>query len=190
MKDRMDIEISEKFVTPVYLQLLNLDLSEIALTSFASDIKDDITDQIIETLLESKGWREKSVAAFYVSIKNKIRFTDNIGNALLKSEYPYSGKTFCLTLAEFNTPKGFRYLKDYLEIYLHRKNLWYDQGDAMAAISYLDTQNNLSETDTYLKDWNEFITDKPNWNLDQISQKFERNLAALKRVKEKVQHNN
>jgi len=59
-----------------------------------------------------------------------------------------------------------------LSYYLDKKSLDFDQGDALAAVIYLDKINKTNEADQYLQKWSEFVTDKPYLELNNIVSNF------------------
>ena len=61
--------------------------------------------------------------------------------------------------------------------------MWFDQGDAMGAIAYLDKMNGTEELNKHLDKWTDFVSDKDNWNLERSIEHFEKNVNALKEIK-------
>ena len=107
------------------------------------------------------------------SLKKFEAFEDHIGRLLLRSDLCFAGKLYCVALAEFNTTKGLDYLRRYLEYYLTRPDLDYNQGDAMGAVGYLDAKNRTSHFEGLQPLWNNYIK-AATWKPD-----FERNLARF-----------
>ncbi len=68
-------------------------------------------------------------------------------------------------LVEFNTTTGLRYLIRYLEYYLTRADLDYDQGDAMGAAAYLDQRNGTDELARLMPIWETYVQAK-SWKPD------------------------
>nr|WP_319571456.1 hypothetical protein [uncultured Draconibacterium sp.] len=73
---------------------------------------------------------------------------------------------------------------------MSKTDLWFDQGDAMAALIWLDNKNNT----TVIKDndsinrWMDFIQNKPNWNLDHYIDFFNRRMTKILKIKEIVKN--
>lgn len=113
----------------------------------------EITPSIVELLLAEYDWRPRKVGAFFAALKRLSSFEDHIGRLLLRSDVCYAGRLYCVALAEFNSPTGLDYLKRYLEYYLTRPDLHYNQGDAMGAIDYLDRINGTTHFKRFQPLW-------------------------------------
>jgi hypothetical protein len=70
-------------------------------------------------------------------------------------------------------------LHQYLDYYLTQSNLWFDQGDVMAALGYLDNENGTNERGRHLAAWTTFIGNKPTWELQQSDELFAQRMAAI-----------
>ena len=101
-------------------------------------IKSKITPEIIKSSLGDFNWRTRQTGAYFAAISNQKECIEYIGTHLLKSEVCYAGSVYCLVLSYFNTTQCVDYLNTYLEYYLTKYDLWFDQRDAMQAIAYLD----------------------------------------------------
>ena len=134
-------------------------------------------------ILGDFNWRTRSVGAFYAALKGLTGFQDQVGGLLLKSEVCYAGTSYCLTLTVFNNQKSIDYLNQYLEYYLAQKDLWFDQGDAMGAVAYLDKQNGTDVLKQHLVKWSDFVSNKEMWDLDKSIGLFEDRVIALKEIK-------
>ena len=119
----------------------------------------------------------------FTSIIDYREFEETIGIHLLKSEVCYAGEGYCMTLASLNTDKSIEFLKKYLDYYLIRKDLWYDQKDAMAAINWLDKINNTNILNSFMDQWKSFVSDKPYWNLDSSIDYFNKKMTRLNEIK-------
>ena len=60
------------------------------------------------------------------------------GSFLLASEVCCAGLTYCVALASFGTPRDADLLVAYLDRYLRRPDLAYDQTVAMSALLFID----------------------------------------------------
>jgi hypothetical protein len=96
-------------------------------------------------------WRTRSTGSYFAGIKNAVQFQEIIGIHLLKSEVCYAGSEYAITLALFNTERSVYYLNLYLEYYLTKSELYFDQGSAITALKYLDEINNTNHREKHLK---------------------------------------
>lgn len=107
---------------------------------FVRDLREDagvITAQEIATLLEG-GWRERRTAAWLVAVSRRTEFRERLGELLLASEVCCAGLAYCVALASFGTPRDADLLAAYLDRYLRRPDLAYDQTVAMGALVFID----------------------------------------------------
>lgn len=129
-------------------------------------VKNDLSPEIVKQLLGYFDWRSRISGAYFSAIMDYTEFEDFIGIHLVKSEVCYAGEGYLIALASFNTDKSIDYLKKYLDYYLSKPALWFDQGDAMAALIWLDNKNDstLIKDNNYMDKWTDFVGNKPNWN--------------------------
>jgi hypothetical protein len=111
------------------------------------------------------------------------QFEGTIGELLLRSEVCYAADGYCVALASFATPGTIDYLKRYLEFYLRRPDLWFDQDDAMAALCWLDQQQGSDYASPFLPLWSDFVANKPNWDLEGSKEAFARQMARLEQLR-------
>lgn len=169
-------EFINKFVVPFYMASLSGD--RVNIEQFATVAK-EITLDDVKLLLGDFNWRTRISAAFFAAINNYSELDEIIGRHLVKSEVVYAGDGYCLALATFGTDKSKEYLKKYLDYYLERKDLWYDQNDAICALEYLDKDSALK----YMEQWNSFVADKPNWNLNKHRKYFADEMSTLELIR-------
>jgi len=96
-----------------------------------------ITANEITTLLQG-GWRERRTAAWLVAVSRRTEFRERLGELLLASEVCCAGLAYCVPLASFGTPRDADLLATYLDRYLRRPDLAYDQTVAMGALMFID----------------------------------------------------
>ncbi|MFF7534272.1 DUF6000 family protein [Streptomyces bobili] len=148
MRDvRSDPELRElvrRFVTPDrrYLRLGGgvLRLTPVERSAFVRNLAQaayEITPAELGILLEG-GWRERKTAAWLVAVAHRTEFRDLIGRLLLASEGPYAGAAYCVALAKFGSPADAELLGAYLDHYLSRPDLDYDQAVVLGTLLYLD----------------------------------------------------
>ncbi|GGW60841.1 DUF6000 family protein [Streptomyces galilaeus] len=148
MRDvRSDPELQElvrRFVTPDrrYLRLGGsvLRLNPVERSAFVRNLAQaayEITPAELGILLEG-GWRERKTAAWLVAVAHRTEFRDLIGRLLLASGGPYAGAAYCVALAKFGSPADAELLCAYLDHYLSRPDLDYDQAVVLGTLLYLD----------------------------------------------------
>lgn len=179
----LDQDFIEKFVQPFYMNLFRLGYGKNEIKGQVKAILPEISSDVVEKLLGDFNWRTRSVGAFFAALKGLTDFQDQIGRLLLKSEVCYAGASYCLALTEFNNQKSIEYLSQYLDYYLSQKDLWFDQGEAMGAIAYLDRQNGTNRLKKHLDKWTAFVSNKDRWDLQESIDLFEANMSALKEIK-------
>lgn len=94
-----------------------------------------ITPDEITTLLEG-GWRERRAAAWLIAVGRRTEFRERLGELLLASEVCCVGLAYCVALAGFGAPRDADLLAAYLDRYLRRPDLDYDQTVAMGALVF------------------------------------------------------
>ncbi|WUA47503.1 DUF6000 family protein [Streptomyces sp. NBC_00273] len=97
----------------------------------------EITPAELGILFEG-GWRERKTAAWLVAVAHRTEFRDLIGRLLLASGGPYAGAAYCVALATFGTAADAELLSAYLDHYLSRPDLDYDQPTVLGTLLYLD----------------------------------------------------
>lgn len=97
----------------------------------------EITPRELGVLLDS-GWRERKTTAWLIAVARRTEFRERLGELLLASGGPYAGSAYCVTLATFGTAADAELLVSYLDHYLRRPDLYYDQPAAIGALLHLD----------------------------------------------------
>jgi hypothetical protein len=175
-------EKSEKWVKPFYLSFFTED----SLKLLRGQIH-EVDSALIESLLKQFNWRTRSVGACLVAATKSELFLDWVGKLLLRSDVCYAGKGYCLALAALNSAKSVTYLDSYLRYYLQEPQLCFDQGDALAALIYIDKVNGMTHHESHLESWQTFTADKPNWDLREIVVRFERKISLLEGIRKNSQ---
>lgn len=147
-------DFTDQWVRPFYMNLRHSDDDWV---STIQQLKGQITDEIIFKNLGDFNWRPKATGAFFAAVQGATHFTDVIGTHLLKSEVCCSGSQYARTLASFNTDKSIEYLNRYLEYYLTRIDLVFDQVSVMTALVYLDEENQTNEKAKHAVKWQAYI---------------------------------
>ncbi|RZB19727.1 hypothetical protein StrepF001_12190 [Streptomyces sp. F001] len=138
------LALVRRYVTPErrYLKLSGslLRMRSPEYDRFVRDLGEDaglINAQEIATLLEG-GWRERRTAAWLVAVSRRTEFRERLGELLLASKVCCAGLAYCVALASFGTPRDADLLTAYLDRYLRRPDLAYDQTVAMGALVFID----------------------------------------------------
>ncbi|MEU8625190.1 DUF6000 family protein [Streptomyces sp. NPDC048669] len=133
---------------------------------FAHHLIDDaatITDAELEALLGYE-WRSRLTAAWLIGVDRRDRFRERIGDLLLASEVCFSGSAYCFALARFGTHADAEILTAYLDHYLPRTDLRYDQPAALGALLRLDAHLGTHHADRFTQPdglWDQWVNAPP-----------------------------
>jgi Family of unknown function (DUF6000) len=177
-EDALSEQECEKWVAPFYR--VSFRSVENGFMNSLRGVYQEITPATVELLLTDYNWRPRLTGAFFAALKRFTSAADHIGRLLVRSDLCFAGKLYCVALTEFNTPTGLDYLRRYLEYYLTRPDLDYDQGDAMGAIAYLDAINGTKHFDGLRPLWKTYVQTK-SWkpDLDKNVARFADEMRAL-----------
>ncbi len=170
-------EMLDKWVMPLYKKLMQMDIA--AVSDVLVGLWPDMTEEVVHALLRPVGWRTRIVGAYVAACKDFNELTGWIGRLLLRSDAPYAGGGYCVALARFNTSEAAGFLIEYLDYYLTRSDLWYEQAVAMAAIAYLDDRNNTRNLAPMMAKWETFVANKPRWDLDRSIESFAQRMVQI-----------
>ncbi|MCX4764725.1 DUF6000 family protein [Streptomyces sp. NBC_01275] len=129
---------------------------------FAWHLIDDaatITDAELEALLGYE-WRSRLTAAWLIGVGRRATFRERIGDLLLASEFCFSGGGYCFALARFGTHADAEILASYLDRYLPRPDLRYDQPAALGALLRLDAHLGTHHADRFTQPdglWDQWV---------------------------------
>ena len=144
---------------PLYMHLLSGTDAEAIQKALAS-LRDEINSSVVTSLLSYFDWRPRLVGAWLAALCDMTEFDDHIGRLLVRSDVCYAGKVYCLALARFNNDRARDYLVSYLDYYLSRPDLWFEQYEAMAALMYLDQANGRQDVARIWDAWQRFRHDR------------------------------
>ncbi|MFH8842082.1 DUF6000 family protein [Streptomyces sp. NPDC017868] len=122
-----------------------------------------ITPDQIATLLEG-GWRERRTAAWLIAVSRRTEFRERLGELLLASEVCCAGLAYCVALAGFGTPRDADLLAAYLDRYLLRPDLAYDQTVVMGALVFTALNLGGDQAARFLSPggmWEQWLRDAP-----------------------------
>ena len=178
----VDKEFAAKWIVPFYMWGIN-DIEKF-LTNY-SKIKPELNIDIVKQLLGDFNWRTRITGAYFASIENYVELEEIIGIHLLKSQVCYAGEGYCLAIATFNTEKSYEYIKKYLDYYLTRKDLHFEQREAMATLNWLDKMNGTSEMENYLPKYENWVNEKYSQSIESSTQRFNSQMNAIEKIREK-----
>ncbi|MEU3839294.1 DUF6000 family protein [Streptomyces sp. NPDC028635] len=121
------------------------------------------------TLLFQGSWRERRTAAWLAAISRRDQFRECLGALLLESEVCCAGVAYCVALASFGTARDADLLAAYLDRYLRRPDLAYDQPTAMGALAYTDSVLDDDRAGRLLHEgglWRQWFRDAPHMRGD------------------------
>lgn len=170
-----DFELSKEFidqwVLPFYMEMRHTSGSWI---EDMKQLKDEITEEVTLALLGDFNWRTRIVGAYLSAIKNYENQIDIIGVHLLKSEVCYAGDLYALVFAFYNNQKTIDYLNQYLDYYLQKPQLYFDQEKVMETLVYLDIINGTNNFSKHLTQWEKMLE-----NRSQISRTRNIQIAGI-----------
>ena len=172
--DPLSAEIRDKWVRPLYFGLRHKGATE-----FIVEHLSEANFDLVETLLCHFDWRSRATGGYLAALLNLKQSEEHIGRLLLRSDVCYAGFGYCVAIATFNTPAGVNFLNQYLDYYLKRPELFFDQNHAMAALKYLDEINGTENLTLHKANWNDFVIGKQNWDLEKSIQGFREYMALL-----------
>lgn len=147
----LEPELVKKWVIPFYMTIDRY--HQLSWIETIKKIKSEITPEITLQLLGDFNWRTRLVGAYFSAVKGYEEQIDSIGIHFLKSEVCCVGHIYALVLAFYNSEKSVQYLENYLNYYLQKPALHFDQESTLQALFYLDTVNKTSKAKKYLLDW-------------------------------------
>jgi hypothetical protein len=179
--------LSQDFINKWVLPFYMLDICDTRrFSELVQPLANEINETVVHELLSQFNWRPRMVGAYFAAIMGHVSSENLIGRLLLRSDVCDAGRGYCLALALFNTDASRQYLRKYLEYYLSRPDLWFDQNYALAAVSLLDDFNGTSDHLHFEEAWQKFIANKPNWNIASTKIQFTNQWRSLRNVAESL----
>ncbi|MFE2854423.1 DUF6000 family protein [Streptomyces lavendulae] len=135
--------------------------------ALAADAK-AVSDSELTILFEGS-WRERRTAAWFAAVSRRDHFRVRLGALLLESEVCCAGGAYCVALASFGTARDADLLAAYLDCYLRRPDLAYDQPTAMGALAYADSVLQGDRARNFLQEgglWPKWFQDAPHMHGD------------------------
>ncbi|WP_336319765.1 DUF6000 family protein [Streptomyces lavendofoliae] len=138
---------------------------------FMRDLREDarlISAEEVAQLLEG-GWRERRTAAWLVAVSRRTEFRERLGELLPASEVCRAGLAYSVALAGFGTARDADLLVAYLDRYLRRPDLGYDQTVVMGALQFIDLNLGGGQADRFRQPgglWQQWLQDAPHMQDD------------------------
>ncbi|MFF3990639.1 DUF6000 family protein [Streptomyces sp. NPDC001797] len=183
------LALVRRYVTPErrYLKLSGslLRMQSPEYDRFMRDLCKDaglITPNEIAKLLEG-GWRERRTAAWLVAVSRRTEYREGLGQLLLTSEVCCVGLAYSVALASFGTARDADLLAAYLDRYLCRPDLAYDQAIVMGALQFIDLNLGGGHADRFREPgglWQQWLQDAPHMQSD--SDPTPSNLSLIRRL--------
>ena len=172
--DPLTREVINKWVHPFYMKRPSKE-------GYAEELKrilPELTTGIIDSLLAEYNWRPRGVGAILASVTGYTAARDTIGNHLLKSELCYAGKSYAISLATMGGEQSIEYFCNYLDHYLARKDLYFDQAEVYSALKYLD----IDKAKEYEERWQGFVAGKEGWDINRSFKNVTEDIEAVKQI--------
>jgi hypothetical protein len=123
----------------------------------------EITPAELDVLFDG-GWRECRTASWLVAVAGRTEFRSRIGELLLADGGPYK-EAFCIALATFGTSADADLVCQYLDRYLPRADLVWDQTAVLSTLLHLDAVLGADRAAPYLAAgglWQQWVEATPN----------------------------
>ncbi|MFC9388135.1 DUF6000 family protein [Streptomyces venezuelae] len=127
-----------------------------------------ITDAELDALLAYE-WRSRFTAAWLIGVDRRASFRDRIGELLLAGEVCFAGAGYAFALARLGTRADAELLAAYLDRYLPRTELRYDQAPVLGALLRLDAGLGTSYAERFTAPgglWDEWVDALPHLHGD------------------------
>ena len=128
----------------------------------------DLTIDIALQFLGKLGWRERFNGGYLAALGNYCELTEIMGVHLIKSESIIAARAYLIALTKFNTDISRSYIEEYLNYYLLKPDLHFDQHLAISALQYLDEVNGTRYIDQFQDKWKAYQMKIPSNHIKQI----------------------
>jgi hypothetical protein len=103
------------------------------------------------------------------AVSRRTEFRERLGELLLEGEVCCAGLSYCVALAGFGTARDADLVAAYLDRYLRRPDLAYDQPVAMGALQFVDLNLGHGRADRFREPgglWRQWLKDAPHMKGD------------------------
>jgi len=173
------VHLVDRWILPFYLTAPE----EAAFGERYRALRAEATPALAGELLSYFNWRPKAVAAYVVAIERHESQRELVSRLLLRSDVCCCGRALCLALARLGGTESARVLCSYLDYYLTRPDLVFDQADALAALTSLDVRHGTAHARGYEGQWAHYVANTPSKPrasyLSDACARFETSMRAL-----------
>ena len=173
--------IERMFIAPFYMHVLHGNL--VALAPLASG-QDEIVREMraiapemtfaTAVYLWSQGWREALMASWWAAVWQWPQTVGQVEPLLIPSRSSFEGQAHCLALTQVRSARSRAVLMRYLDEYLPRPDLDYDQPWAMAALQLACADAAEPVAGRYLEAWQEWRSRNQRADLDELVLRLDR----------------
>jgi hypothetical protein len=156
--NELSADFIKKWAVPYYLEIASY--SDKKWIDSIKEIKSEIAKDTTLLLLGDFNWRTRLVGSYFTAVKDYIDLVDIIGTHLLKSEVCCVGHIYALTLTFFNNERTIHYLNTYLDYYLTKPELYFEQKFVMEALLYLDKVNKTDNFSNHIVKYNSLLLER------------------------------
>ena len=162
----MDQLFIARWVSPFYMRILHGHYHRGENPAFDVAVRESlpvITPEIVDQLLAGS-WREAMTGSWFAGLRGFEECQPRIAELLLASYFCYAGQGHAFAMACFANDDAVRALTRYLETYLPKLDLYYDQAWAMPALMWIDQQHESDHAAPFLEPgglWEAWSTARP-----------------------------
>jgi hypothetical protein len=124
--------------------------------------------------LWSRGWREALMASWWAAVWQWPETVDRVEPLLIPTRSSFEGQAHCLALTQVRSPRSRAVLMRYLDEYLPRPDLDYDQPWAMAALKLACADAAEPVPGKYLAAWQQWRSGNPRPDQDELGTRLDR----------------
>jgi Family of unknown function (DUF6000) len=142
------------------------------------------TSDVISKLLTLPDWRPRSVGGFFAGLSRSVGFQEQLEQELLSGEFFLAGKGYCFAMVCFGSDQSSSALCRYLDIWLPKRECFYNQMIALGSLLWLDSHRSETRAKKYLEVgglWDRYIAGQPQVEHDRPLM-YEKGLQSLMTV--------
>jgi hypothetical protein len=113
------------------------------------------------------------MASWWAGVWRWPEVVGNVEPLLIPSRSTYEGQGHCFALSRLASDQAVAVLKRYLDEYLPRTDIYYDQVWAMAALVMVERERGGAVADRYWDMWQAWVADKPH-DLTSVTETLDR----------------
>jgi Family of unknown function (DUF6000) len=154
------------------------------------EILKKVDEELIKKQLGFFNWRCRLIGSYFSAILDLKQYEEIIGIHLLKSELSFAGEGYIIALASFNSEKAIETLINYSNYYLIKRNMIFQQTEALAALILLDKKNGTNKVQELklMELWKKFNQKNPALNLDDTVSLINSKLEKVEKYKSQLKN--